>query len=132
VTVDIFSFCDVFVRFGRLIDVEDGMKIAREEIFGPVMSILKFKADWEVVQRANDTCYGLAAGVCSKDAGRAISIANQLRCGTVWINSYDNFDAAAPFGGYKQSGHGRDKGENALDNWTETKTVFIPVDGPKT
>jgi aldehyde dehydrogenase (NAD+) len=96
------------------------------------MSILKFVSEEEVVERANNTIYGLAAGVCSKDASRAISVANQLRAGTVWINCYDNFDAAAPFGGYKQSGHGRDKGEEALDNWLETKTVMIPLVGPKT
>jgi aldehyde dehydrogenase (NAD+) len=111
--------------------VTEAMKIGQEEIFGPVMSILKFSTDEEVVKRANSTIYGLAAGVCSKDAGRAISIANQLRVGTVWINSYDNFDAAAPFGGYKQSGHGREKGEYALDNWTETKCVYIKIKGPK-
>ena len=87
------------------------MTIAKEEIFGPVMSILKFKTDDEAVERANDTIYGLAAGVCSKDAGRAIGISNRLRAGTVWINCYDNFDTAAPFGGYRQSGVGRDKGE---------------------
>lgn len=96
------------------------------------MSILKFSTEEEVVRRANHTIYGLAAGVCSQNASRAISVANQLRAGTVWINCYDNFDAAAPFGGYKQSGHGRDKGEDALDNWLETKCVMMPLNDPKT
>jgi aldehyde dehydrogenase (NAD+) len=96
------------------------------------MSILKFKTEEEAVRRANNTIYGLAAGVCSQNASRAISVANRLRAGSVWINCYDNFDAAAPFGGYKQSGHGRDKGEDALDCWTETKTVMMPLNDPKT
>ena len=112
-------------------DVTDDMAIAKEEIFGPVMSILKFKTDAEVVERANKSNYGLAAGICATSAARAIGLANQLRVGTVWINCYDNFDAAAPFGGYKESGHGRDKGEAALNVWTETKTIMIPLDGPK-
>jgi len=120
-----------FVQPTVFTDVTEGMKIGTEEIFGPVMSILKFSSDEEVVRRANSTIYGLAAGICSRDAGRAIAIANQLRAGTVWINSYDIFDAAAPFGGYKQSGHGREKGEDALDNWTETKCVCIKLKGPK-
>lgn len=107
------------------------MTIAKEEIFGPVMSILKFSSDEEVVERANNTTYGLAAGVMSNNVGRALGIANQLRAGSVWVNCYDNFDPAAPFGGYKQSGHGRDKGEESLDNWLETKCVVVPLQGPK-
>jgi aldehyde dehydrogenase (NAD+) len=114
------------------LDVTDDMKIAKEEIFGPVMSILRFATDEEVVERANHTIYGLAAGVCSQNAARAIGVANQLRAGTVWINMYDYFDAAAPFGGYKQSGLGRDKGEDGLASWVETKCVMIPLTGPKT
>jgi aldehyde dehydrogenase (NAD+) len=121
-----------FVQPTVFTNVTDDMKIAKEEIFGPVMSILKFRTDEEVVRRANNTMYGLAAGVCSQNASRAISVANQLRAGTVWVNCYDNFDAAAPFGGYKQSGHGRDKGEEALDNWLETKCVMMPINDPKT
>lgn len=111
-------------------NVTDDMVIAQEEIFGPVMSILKFDDEAEVVKRANSTTYGLAAGVCSKNAARALGLAHQLRVGTVWVNCYDNFDAAAPFGGFKQSGHGREKGEAALDLWTETKCVMLPLDGP--
>jgi acyl-CoA reductase-like NAD-dependent aldehyde dehydrogenase len=107
------------------------MTIAKEEIFGPVMSILKFQTDVEVIERANNTIYGLAAGICSSNGARALSAAHQLRVGTVWINSYDILDAAAPFGGYKQSGTGRDKGEAALSNWLETKCVLLPLMGPK-
>jgi acyl-CoA reductase-like NAD-dependent aldehyde dehydrogenase len=114
-----------------LADVTDDMTIAKEEIFGPVASILRFKTDFEVIERANNSNYGLAAGIVSSDAARAISVAHQLRAGTIWINTYDNFDAAAPFGGYKQSGHGRDKGEAALDGWVQTKCVMLPLTGPK-
>jgi aldehyde dehydrogenase (NAD+) len=120
-----------FVQPTVFTNVTESMRICKEEIFGPVMSIMKFATDAEVVERANSTIYGLAAGIASKDAGRAISMANQLRAGSVWINTYDNFDAAAPFGGYKMSGHGRDKGEDALDNWTETKCTMIKLNGPK-
>jgi acyl-CoA reductase-like NAD-dependent aldehyde dehydrogenase len=111
--------------------VTDSMTIAKEEIFGPVMQILKFDTDEEAVERANNTIYGLAAGVFSKNGARALSIANQLRAGSVWVNTYDNFDVMAPFGGYKQSGHGRDKGEDALDNWLEVKCITMPLSGNK-
>lgn len=120
-----------FVEPTVFTDVKDDMTIAKEEIFGPVMSILKFETDEEVVERANNTIFGLAAGIASTNGARAISLAHQLRVGTVWINTYDNFDAAAPFGGYKQSGNGRDKGEGALENWLETKCVMMPLTGPK-
>mgnify|MGYP003390071682 CR=1 FL=1 len=107
------------------------MTIAKEEIFGPVMSILKFKTDAEVIERANNTKYGLAAGICSTNAARALSMAHQIRAGTVWVNTYYSFDAAAPFGGFKESGHGRDNGEVALDNWLVTKTVKLHLNDPK-
>ena len=108
------------------------MTIAKEEIFGPVMQILKFSTDEEVIERANSTIYGLGAGIMSNNIGRAIGLANQIRAGSVWINTYDDFAVAAPFGGYKQSGQGREKGEESLDNYLETKCVFVPVSGPKT
>ena len=113
-------------------DVRDDMTIVREEIFGPVMTVLKFSTDEEVVQRANSTIYGLAAGIFSTNIGRAIGLSNQIRAGSVWINCYDDFAVQAPFGGYKQSGHGREKGEECLDNYLETKCVFVPLLGPKT
>uniref|UniRef100_A0A3P8SVS3 aldehyde dehydrogenase (NAD(+)) n=1 Tax=Amphiprion percula TaxID=161767 RepID=A0A3P8SVS3_AMPPE len=108
-------------------DVQDNMIIAREEIFGPVMQILKFKTLEEVVTRANDTKYGLAAAVFTKDIDKANYVSNALRAGTVWINCYDVFGAQAPFGGYKASGNGRELGEYGLDNYTEVKTVTIKV-----
>ncbi len=86
-------------------DVKDDMKIAREEIFGPVMSVIPFKSIDEVVRRANNTTYGLAAAVWTRDISKAHAIANKLRAGTVWVNCYDVFDAAAPFGGFKMSRH---------------------------
>jgi len=106
-------------------NVKDEMKIAREEIFGPVMSIIKFHDIDEVVERANNTTYGLAAGVWTRDIGKAHAIANNVRAGTVWINCFDVFDAAAPFGGFKQSGIGREMGEYALQQYTEVKTVTV-------
>uniref|UniRef100_A0AAY4A957 aldehyde dehydrogenase (NAD(+)) n=1 Tax=Denticeps clupeoides TaxID=299321 RepID=A0AAY4A957_9TELE len=108
-------------------DVQDNMTIAREEIFGPVMQILKFKTLEEVVERANDSKYGLAAAVFTKDIDKANYISNGLRAGTVWINCYDVFGAQAPFGGYKASGNGRELGEYGLENYTEVKTVTIKV-----
>jgi aldehyde dehydrogenase (NAD+) len=103
------------------------MKIAQEEIFGPVMSILKFKDIDEVVERANKSLYGLAAAVWTTDITKAHAIADGVRAGTVWVNCYDVFDAAAPFGGFKQSGIGRELGEYGLANYTEVKTVTVKL-----
>jgi len=107
--------------------VSDEMTIAKEEIFGPVMSVLKFKTIDEIAARANNTTYGLAAAVWTRDIAKAHAMAAKLRAGTVWINCYDVFDAAAPFGGFKQSGIGRELGEAGLSNYTETKTVTVAL-----
>ena len=93
----------------------------------PVMSIMKFKNMDDVIERSNRTLYGLAAAVWTKDITRALRFSNALRAGTVWVNCYDVFDAAAPFGGYKMSGIGREMGEYALQQYTEVKTVIIPT-----
>jgi len=108
-------------------DVKDDMQIAQEEIFGPVMSILKFKDMDELVERANKTIYGLAAAVWTRDITKAHKVANNVRAGTVWVNCFDVFDAAAPFGGFKQSGIGRELGEYGLQQYSEIKTVTVKL-----
>ncbi|MED1440651.1 aldehyde dehydrogenase family protein [Aeribacillus composti] len=106
-------------------DVEDKMTIAKEEIFGPVIAALPFEDLDEVIDRANNSEYGLAAGLWTRDVANAHYVANRLRAGTVWVNCYNVFDAASPFGGYKQSGIGREMGSYALNNYTEVKSVWI-------
>ena len=109
-------------------NVTDNMTIAREEIFGPVLSVLKFSDIDEVIDRAHDSIYGLAAAVWTKDIAKAHYIATHVRAGTIWVNCYDVFDAAAPFGGFRHSGFGRELGEKGLDSYTELKTVTIALD----
>jgi aldehyde dehydrogenase (NAD+) len=116
-----------FIQPTVFADVKDEMKIAEEEIFGPVMSIIPFQGTDEVVERANRTMYGLAAAVWTRDIGKAMAVANSVRAGTVWVNCYDVFDAAAPFGGFKQSGIGRELGEYGLQQYTEVKTVTVAL-----
>ncbi|MEI5908895.1 aldehyde dehydrogenase family protein [Bacillus spongiae] len=106
-------------------DVNDSMTIAKEEIFGPVISAMPYEDLDELITRANATEYGLAAGVWTEDVRKAHYIAEKLRAGTVWVNCYNAFDAASPFGGYKQSGLGREMGSYALNNYTEVKSVWI-------
>jgi aldehyde dehydrogenase (NAD+) len=108
-------------------DVRDEMKIAREEIFGPVMSILRFDDLDEAIERANHTTYGLTAGVWTRDVSKAHRVAAALKAGTVWVNCYDALDVAAPFGGYRQSGIGRELGKYALADYTQVKTVTVAV-----
>ena len=107
--------------------VTDDMRIATDEIFGPVMSVLTFKDEKELIERANNTIYGLAAAVWTRDIAKAHKTASELKAGTVWVNCYDVFDAAAPFGGYKMSGMGRELGEEGLKPYVETKTVTVSL-----
>lgn len=116
-----------FIEPTVFVNVQDDMTIAKEEIFGPVMSILKFKTIEEVIERANRTSYGLAAGIVTKSFDRAIKIANELKAGTVYVNCYAVVGFGTPFGGFKNSGVGREKGEYALKNFTEVKTVIVKV-----
>jgi len=106
-------------------EVRSDMSIVREEIFGPVVVIQPFEDPEEVVAKGNDTAYGLAASVWTRDVSKAHKIAAGLRAGTVWINCHNIFDAAAPFGGYKQSGYGREMGRHALDLYTQVKNVIV-------
>ena len=99
------------------------MKVVQEEIFGPVVTAIPFKSTDDVLPQANDTIYGLAAGIWTNDISKAHAVASKLKAGTVWINCYNIFDAALPFGGYKQSGWGREMGKDALELYTEVKAV---------
>lgn len=107
--------------------VRDDMTIAREEIFGPVVVALPFEEVEEVARRANSSIYGLAAGIWTNDVKKVHRTAALLKAGVVWVNTYNQFDAAAPFGGYKQSGYGREMGHAALDAYTQTKTVWVSL-----
>jgi aldehyde dehydrogenase (NAD+) len=107
--------------------VRDDMAIARDEIFGPVVSVLSFKKTEEVIQRANDTSYGLAAAIWTKDLDKAHLFARRVKAGTVWVNCYHVVDTTTPFGGFKMSGQGRENGEAALEHYTELKTVTIKL-----
>ena len=108
-------------------NVNDDMSIAKDEIFGPVLSVLTFDDKEDMIRRANNTMFGLAAAVWTRDISTAHDYASRVRAGTVWVNCYDVFDAAAPFGGFKMSGHGRELGEEGLRAYTENKTVTIAL-----
>ncbi len=107
--------------------VNDSMKIAREEIFGPVLSVIRFKDMDEVVPRANNTFYGLAAAVWTRDVGKAHAMARKLKAGTVWVNTYNMISSLSPFGGYKMSGFGRELGVHALESYTQVKSVWVSL-----
>ena len=106
-------------------EVSNSMRIAREEVFGPVLSIIPFEDDEEAIEIANDTLYGLAAGVWTSNIRRAFVMADRIRAGTVWVNTYRAVSFMAPFGGYKQSGIGRENGQGAIDEYLQTKCVWI-------
>lgn len=107
--------------------VSNSMTIAQEEIFGPVLATITVKSDEEAIQIANSTSYGLGATLWGSDIGRVHRMARELRAGTVWVNNHDHSDITVPFGGYKQSGNGRDKSLHAFDKYTETKTTWIEL-----
>jgi phenylacetaldehyde dehydrogenase len=116
-----------FVQPTVFTGVNNQMKIAREEIFGPVASAIPFKDENDAVFQGNDTPYGLAAAVWTKDINRAHQMARKLKAGTVWINTYGILDPMSPFGGYKQSGFGRELGKYAIDLYTQIKSVYAKI-----
>ncbi len=109
--------------------VDNGMRIAREEIFGPVLSVIPFEDEEELIEQANGTRFGLAAGVWTKDIRRAHRVAHALRAGTVWVNSYRTVSFNAPFGGYKMSGLGRENGLESVNEYTQVKSVWVELSG---
>jgi acyl-CoA reductase-like NAD-dependent aldehyde dehydrogenase len=116
-----------FVQPTVFTGVSNAMRIAREEIFGPVLSVIPFRDPDDAVAQGNETFYGLAAAVWTRDVGKALRIARALRAGTVWVNAYNLYDAALPFGGFKESGFGRELGQAGLDLYTEVKSVWIDL-----
>jgi betaine-aldehyde dehydrogenase len=119
-----------FVRPTIFAACEDGMRIVREEIFGPVMSILRFETEDEAVDRANDTEFGLAAGVFTRDIARAHRVVARIEAGVCWLNTYNFAPATLPFGGYKKSGIGRENGIYAIDHYTQIKSVYVELGQP--
>jgi len=116
-----------FIQPTIFTDVKPEMKIVQEEIFGPVAAIIKFKTEEEVIEAANDTVYGLSCNIFSENASRAIRVAHALEAGTAWVNTALTTEVAVPFGGYKQSGIGRELGEYALDTYTQVKAVHVNI-----
>lgn len=116
-----------FIKPTIFSEVKPEMKIAQEEIFGPVLAALRFQDAEEAIQIANGTIYGLVSAVWTKDIGLAHRVASEIKAGSVWINTYNGFDTASPFGGYKQSGFGRDLGAYALDQYTNVKSIWVAL-----
>ncbi|XP_011302841.1 aldehyde dehydrogenase, mitochondrial [Fopius arisanus] len=116
-----------FIKPTVFSNVKDQMRIAKEEIFGPVQSIFKFNTIEEIIERANNTTYGLAAGVITNDINKALQFCESIEAGSVWVNCYDAITPQTPFGGYKKSGIGRELGEDGLDAYLETKTISIKM-----
>ncbi|SCU91526.1 LADA_0F10506g1_1 [Lachancea dasiensis] len=117
-----------FVKPTIFADVTEDMRIVKEEIFGPVVTISKFSTVNEVIEMSNDSEYGLAAGIHTKDVNKAIDVSNRIKAGTIWINTYNDFHQNVPFGGYGQSGIGREMGAEAMDNYTQVKAVRMSID----
>ena len=125
--VDIGTGKGYFVAPTVFADVKPEMTISREEIFGPVLAAIEFADLDEAIARANDTPYGLAAGVWTRDIKKAHYVARKLQAGTVWINTYNVYDTATPFGGYKASGFGREMSAHALEHYTQIKSVWVDL-----
>ncbi|HEX8294180.1 MAG TPA: aldehyde dehydrogenase family protein [Pyrinomonadaceae bacterium] len=110
-------------------DVKNSMRVAQEEIFGPVVSIITFEGEDDLIRQANEVVFGLSAGIWTKDITRAHRFAKAIKAGTVWINTFNMFNAASPFGGFKQSGYGREMGKHALEMYTNVKSVWVDLSG---
>jgi aldehyde dehydrogenase (NAD+) len=117
----------LFVEPTVFADATNDLTISREEIFGPVLPVIPFEGEEEALRIANDTPYGLASGIQTRDLGRALRLADRIRAGTVWINTWHKYHPNAPFGGYKMSGYGREQGAEALESYTQYKTVWVTV-----
>ena len=117
-----------FIKPTIFADVKEDMRIVKEEIFGPIVSVSKFSSVDEVIAMANDSEYGLAAGIHTKDVNKAIDVSNRIKAGTIWINTYNAFHQSVPFGGFGQYGIGREMGAEALDNYTQVKAVRMAID----
>ena len=117
-----------FIEPTIFVDVEENMIIAKEEIFGPVVVVMAYDSVEEVIERANNSPYGLGAGIWTENVKTAHKVANQIKSGSVWINCYDAIDPASPFGGYKQSGFGRDLSAYALESYTEVKSIWVNLE----
>jgi aldehyde dehydrogenase (NAD+) len=114
----------LFIEPTIFADATNDMKISREEIFGPVLPVIPFENEEEAIRIANDTVFGLASGVQTRDLGRALRLADRIKAGTVWINTWHKYHPNAPFGGYKMSGYGREQGAEALESYTQYKTIW--------
>lgn len=110
-------------------DVKNQMRVAQEEIFGPVVSVITFQDEDDLIKQANDTIFGLSAGLWTRDITRAHRFAKEIKAGVVWINTFNMFNAASPFGGFKQSGYGREMGKHALEMYTHVKSVWVDLSG---
>ena len=108
-------------------DVDNKMRIAQEEVFGPILSVIKFKDEDHAAEIANDSLYGLGAGIWTSDIGRSFRMAQKIQSGTVWVNTYRAVSFMSPFGGYKSSGIGRENGLHAIDEFLQTKSVWVNI-----
>ena len=114
----------LFIEPTVFTDATNDLKISREEIFGPVLPVIPFETEDEAIRVANDTSYGLASGIQTGDLGRALRLTDKIKAGTVWINTWHKYHPNAPFGGYKMSGYGREQGAEALESYTQYKTIW--------